>query len=75
MKAYNKREFTNILNDNGYEYIRCKGSHFIYQKKNEIISVPKNLNKIETSVICNDLFPMLNYSCRNEQDHQKTPEE
>lgn len=46
MKTYNKREFTNILSNNGYKYVRCKGSHFIYQKATETIAVPKNLNKM-----------------------------
>lgn len=46
MKTYNKREFVNILNNNGYTYIRCKGSHFVYKKENETIVVPKNLNSM-----------------------------
>lgn len=45
-KTYSKREFEQILNNNGYEYIRCRGSHFIYKKGNRTISLPKNLNKM-----------------------------
>lgn len=32
-KAYNKREFAQLLKDNGYEFVRSKGGHFIYKKK------------------------------------------
>ena len=46
MKVYNKREFANILSNNGYKYVRCRGSHFIYRKESETIAVPKNLNKM-----------------------------
>ena len=45
-KAYSKREFEHLLNENGYELSRCKGSHFVYKKGNVTISVPKNLNKM-----------------------------
>lgn len=46
MKSYSKREFTRLLNTNGYEFIRCNGSHFIYKRENETITVPKNLNQM-----------------------------
>lgn len=44
VKAYSKREFERLLSDNGYEFTRCKGSHFVYKKENATIVVPKNLN-------------------------------
>lgn len=46
LKTYNRREFENLLNENGYEFTRSKGSHFIYKKENSTISVPRNLNKM-----------------------------
>lgn len=45
-KTYSRREFTQLLNENGYEFARCRGSHFVYKKDNVTISVPKNLNKM-----------------------------
>lgn len=46
VKAYTKREFEQLLSENGYEFARCKGSHFIYKKGGETVSVPKNLNSM-----------------------------
>ena len=46
VKAYSKREFEQLLNENGYEFARCKGSHFIYKKGDKTVSVPKNLNSM-----------------------------
>ena len=46
VKAYSKREFERLLSNNGYEFVRCKGSHFIYKKANETVAVPKNLNSM-----------------------------
>ena len=46
VKAYSKREFERLLVDNGYEFARCRGSHFIYKKANETVAVPKNLNSM-----------------------------
>ena len=45
-KTYAKREFEALLKLNGYTYERCRGSHFIYKRGREIISIPKNLNKM-----------------------------
>lgn len=45
-KTYSRREFTQLLNENGYEFARSRGSHFVYKKENVTISVPKNLNKM-----------------------------
>ena len=44
MKVYTKREFAQLLGHNGYELVRCKGSHFIYKKAGDTIAVPKDLN-------------------------------
>ena len=46
VKAYSKREFEQLLTDNGFEFARCKGSHFVYKKENETVVVPKNLNSM-----------------------------
>lgn len=46
VKAYTKREFAQLLNENGYEFARCNGSHFIYKKGDKTVSVPKNLNSM-----------------------------
>ena len=46
VKAYSKREFEQLLNSNGYEFSRCKGSHFVYKKGNATVVVPKNLNSM-----------------------------
>ena len=45
-KVYSKREFEQLLSDNGYEFARCKGSHFVYKKGNATVVVPKNLNSM-----------------------------
>lgn len=46
LKAYSKREFEQLLNNNGYELTRCRGSHFVYKKENSTVVVPKNLNSM-----------------------------
>lgn len=46
MKTYSKREFAQMLVKNGYELVRCKGSHFIYKKADETVVVPKKINKM-----------------------------
>lgn len=44
MKQYTYKEFTRILEKNGFYYDRHNGSHFIYVNKDGIhISVPKKL--------------------------------
>ncbi len=42
----NAREMKKILRDNGYEYQRCKGSHFIYSNGVNTIAVNKDLNRM-----------------------------
>lgn len=44
--TYNKREFEKMLINNGFLLQRIKGSHFIYKNGTDLISVPKNLNKM-----------------------------
>lgn len=47
---YGKNELSEKLVEkliaNGYEYKRCKGSHFIYGDGSRTVSVPKDLNKM-----------------------------
>ena len=38
------KKMKKILRANGYEYIRCKGSHFIYSDGTNTIAVNKDLN-------------------------------
>lgn len=40
------REMQKILKNNGYKYIRCRGSHFIYSDGNNTIVVNKDLNRM-----------------------------
>lgn len=40
MKYYDKREFKQILIQNGYEVIRSRGSHKIWSNGTRTISVP-----------------------------------
>lgn len=44
MKQYTYKEFSKILKNNDYYYKRCSGSHYIYYKNGNHISVPRNLN-------------------------------
>lgn len=39
-------EFQKLLRHNGYTCDRCNGSHYIYKKDGDIISVNKDLNKM-----------------------------
>ena len=44
MKQYTSREFTKIVEKNGFQYKRHNGSHAIYMDVNgKHISIPKNL--------------------------------
>ena len=44
MEQYTSREFTKIVQENGFKYDRSKGSHFIYiNDKGRHISIPKRL--------------------------------
>ena len=40
------REIIPILRDNGYHYLRCRGSHFIFSNGQDSITVNKDLNKM-----------------------------
>lgn len=44
MKAI--REMQTVLKDNGYKYVRCRGSHFIYSDGVNTIAVNKDLNRM-----------------------------
>lgn len=37
------REFEKILNRNGYEYVRAKGSHYIYTNRLTHKTIPVNI--------------------------------
>lgn len=44
MKQYTSKEFTKIVQKNGFKYNRCSGSHFIYtNEKGKHVSIPKKL--------------------------------
>ena len=45
-KPYTKKDFEKLLINNGFSLQRVKGSHFIYKNGTDLISVPKNLNKM-----------------------------
>jgi len=45
-KPYTKKDFEKLLISNGFSLQRVKGSHFIYKNGSDLISVPKNLNKM-----------------------------
>ena len=38
------KEMKKILRANGYDFIRCKGSHFMYSNGKNTIAVNKDLN-------------------------------
>jgi predicted RNA binding protein YcfA (HicA-like mRNA interferase family) len=46
MKAieYSFRDFTKILRNNGYELLRCRGDHFVYNKDSHKVVVNRKLN-------------------------------
>ena len=46
IKSYTKRDFEKLLINNGFSLQRVKRSHFIYKNGTDLISVPKNLNKM-----------------------------
>lgn len=52
MKYYNKKEIKQIMRKNGYKQIRTSGSHIIYKKDVNTVSLPINIS------ICtiNDIF-------------------
>jgi len=39
LKQFNTREFSRILNKNGFKFDRQKGSHLIYKRDNETITI------------------------------------
>ena len=53
MKQYSTRDFKRILQDNGYEYVRCKGDHITYRKDNRVLVI--NSVKLKP-IVCNRLI-------------------
>lgn len=49
------REMKKILRNNGYEYQRCKGSHFMYSNGVYTVAVNKDLNAM--IVLMSILYP------------------
>ena len=44
MKQYSRREFIRLVRQNGFEYVRSRGSHDIYyNKQGRHISIPQTL--------------------------------
>ena len=44
MKQYSRREFIRLVRQNGFEYVRSRGSHDIYyNKEGRHISIPQTL--------------------------------
>lgn len=53
------KEMKKILRANGYEYIRCKGSHFMYSNGTNTIAVNKDLN----CMVARRLIKQYNLEC------------
>ena len=43
-KSYNKREFHRILLNNGFELVRQRGSHYIFKRGNQSITMNRDIN-------------------------------
>lgn len=43
-KSYNTREFHKILIDNGFELVRQQGSHYIFKRGNQSITMNRDIN-------------------------------
>ena len=43
-KSYNTREFHKILIDNGFELVRQRGSHYIFKRGSEHVTMNRNIN-------------------------------
>ena len=47
MKQWTHKEFVKLIENNGYSFKRCKGSHYIYEnKEGRHITIPKQLNSV-----------------------------
>ena len=53
------KKMKKILRSNGYEHIRCKGSHFIYSDGTNTIAVNKDLN----CMVARRLIKQYNLEC------------
>ncbi|MDO4974942.1 MAG: type II toxin-antitoxin system HicA family toxin [Alphaproteobacteria bacterium] len=40
------RDFQKMVKRNGFEYIRCRGSHHIYKRNDKEIAIPNKLNRM-----------------------------
>lgn len=55
MKQYTNKEFEKLLKENGFVYIRTKGSHHIYYNNSgKHISIPKTLNSVIARRLCKE---------------------
>jgi len=45
-KNYNEKEFRRLLVNNGFEFVRQNGDHFIYKRGNDIVVATKRPNKM-----------------------------
>ena len=45
-KDYNTKEFVRLLMDNGFEFVRQKGDHYIYKRGIDTITATKKPNKM-----------------------------
>jgi len=45
-KDYNTQEFKRLLMDNGFEFDRQKGDHYIYKRGNDVVVATKKPNKM-----------------------------
>ena len=45
-KTYTSKEFIQILLNNNFEYISCKGSHKKFKRNKDTIIINKDLNKM-----------------------------
>ena len=46
IKNYNEKEFRRLLIDNGFEFTRQNGDHFIYKRGNDVVVATKRPNKM-----------------------------
>lgn len=60
--SYNVREFQRLLVDNGFEFVRQTGSHRIYKRGSEILSMPTS-NPAQTTLY--DLIKQYNLKKEN----------
>ena len=62
MRQISVREMQNILKENGYEYVRQKGSHQVWKNEENTISIPVVQLK---SVIANRILKENNFRIKS----------